>query len=112
MSASLQPVSSRASARDGQVVELTLVVDSHLRCTAQYRAFQAPSSAVEALGKVALSEKGVFALVQEDLLPVTQEILADAEGACDFSDGVALLGDELDSLGLELWGVGASRSRH
>ena len=46
----------------------------------------------------------------EGLLPVADEVLAEAEGACGLGDGVALLGDELDGLGLELGGVGASRS--
>jgi hypothetical protein len=63
-------------------------------------------------GKVALAGEGVFALVVEGLLPVTDEVFADAEGACGLGDGVALLGDELDGLGLELGGVGTSPSRH
>src|SRR5579875_748734 len=54
----------------------------------------------------------MFALDFEGLLPVADEILADAEGACGLGDGVALLGDELDSLRLELGCVGASRFCH
>jgi hypothetical protein len=38
--------------------------------------------------------ESVFALVVEDLLPVADEVLADAEGVCGLGDRVALLGDE------------------
>src|SRR5438477_13051790 len=56
--------------------------------------------------------EGVLALGFEGVLPVADEVVAEAEGACGLGDGVALLGDELDGLGLELGRVGASRSRH
>ena len=59
-----------------------------------------------------MSGEGLVALVLECLLPGAEEGLVDAEGAGGLGDGVALLGDELDRLGLELGGVGASRSRH
>ena len=62
--------------------------------------------------RVALTGEGVDALIVEGLLPVADEVLADAEGASSLGDGVALLGDELDGLDLELRGVGASRSWH
>jgi hypothetical protein len=52
----------------------------------------------------------VFALGFEGLPPVADEVVAEAEGACGLGDGVALLGDELNGLRLELGGVGASRS--
>src|SRR4029453_6792035 len=61
---------------------------------------------------VAVAGEGLVALGLQGLLPRTEEGLVDAEGACSLGDGVALLGDELDRLGLELRGVGASRSRH
>jgi len=44
----------------------------------------------------------VFALGFEGVLPVADEVLAEAEGASGLGDGGALLGDELDGLGLEL----------
>src|SRR5260370_27187248 len=59
-----------------------------------------------------LSGEGLFALVLEDLFPGAQQCLVDAEAAGGLRDGVALLDDKLDSLDLELGGVGASRSRH
>jgi hypothetical protein len=49
-----------------------------------------------------LAGEGVFALVLEGLLPVADEVVAEAEGACGLGDGVALLGDEFDGLRLEL----------
>src|SRR5262245_43957135 len=59
-----------------------------------------------------MAGEGVFALGFEGLLPVAEEVVLDAAGACGLGDGVALLGNELNGLGLELGGVGASRSRH
>src|SRR5438105_15893494 len=56
--------------------------------------------------------EGVCALGFKGVLPVADEVLAEAEGACGLGDGVALLGDELNGLGLELGGVGTSCSRH
>ena len=63
-------------------------------------------------GEVAVAGEGLFALVVEGLLPVAEEVLAEAKGAGGLGNGVALLGDELDGLDLELGGVGASRSCH
>src|SRR2546423_8402437 len=63
-------------------------------------------------GELAVAGEGVFALGFEGVLPVADEVLAEAEGAGGLGDGVALLGDELNGLRLELGGVGASRSRH
>ena len=48
----------------------------------------------------------------ESLLPVADEVVVETEGAGGLGDGVALLGDELDGLRLELGSVGASRSSH
>jgi hypothetical protein len=48
----------------------------------------------------------------ERLLPVADEVVVEAEGARGLGDGVALLGDELDGLRLELRGVGVSHSGH
>jgi hypothetical protein len=45
-----------------------------------------------------------LALGFESLLPVADEIVSESKGACGLSDGVALLGDELDGLCLELGG--------
>jgi hypothetical protein len=42
----------------------------------------------------------------------TEEGLVGAEGAGGLDEGVALLGDEFDRLGLELRGVGALLSRY
>jgi hypothetical protein len=55
---------------------------------------------------------GVLALGLEGVLPVADEVLAEAEGASSLGDRVALLSDELNGLRLELGGVGTSRSRH
>ena len=60
----------------------------------------------------ALAGEGVLALVEERWLPIADEVLAEAEGACGLGDGVALLGDELDGRGLEFGGVSASGSCH
>jgi hypothetical protein len=54
----------------------------------------------------------MFAVVVEGLLPVADEIVVDAQRACGLGDGITLLGDELDGLGLELRGVNTSRSSH
>src|SRR5262249_37435734 len=62
--------------------------------------------------ELAVAGEGRFTLVEKGLLPVTQEVRGDAEGAGSLGDGIALLSDELDGLGLELGGVSASRSRH
>src|SRR5579871_463226 len=62
--------------------------------------------------ELATAGEGLFTLSFEGLLPVADKVLADAEGTCGLGDGVALLGDELDGLRLELWSVGASRFRH
>ena len=63
-------------------------------------------------GELAVAGKGVLALSFEGVLPVADKVLAQAEGACGLGDGVALLGDEFDGLGLELRGVGTSCSCH
>jgi hypothetical protein len=63
-------------------------------------------------GELAVAEGVALALILHGLLPVADEVLAEAEGACGPGDGVALLGDELDGLRLELEGVGASRPCH
>jgi hypothetical protein len=63
-------------------------------------------------GELAVAWEGMWALVREGLPAVAEEVLTEAEGAGSLGDGRALLGDELDSLRLELGGVGASRSRH
>ena len=59
-----------------------------------------------------MAGKGLVALALEGLLPGAEERLVDAEGAGGLGDGVALLGDELDRLNLELGGVGTPLSRH
>ena len=63
-------------------------------------------------GEFAVAWKGLLSLVLESLLPVANEVVAESKGACGLGDGIALLGDELDRLGLELRGISTSRSRH
>src|SRR5262249_45876269 len=63
-------------------------------------------------GRACRGGEGALTLGFEGTLPVADEVLADAEGACGLGDGVALLGDELDGLGLELGGVVASCAWH
>src|SRR3954451_13673088 len=63
-------------------------------------------------GDVAAAGKGLFALGFESLLPVADQVVIEAQGAGRFGDRVALLGNELDGLRLELGGVGTSRSGH
>src|SRR5581483_7783809 len=63
-------------------------------------------------GEPALAGERLAALGRQGLPPVADQVLADAEGPRGLGDGVALLGDEPDGFGLELRGVGASRSRH
>jgi hypothetical protein len=52
-----------------------------------------------------VSGEGLLALGLQRLLPVAEEVLAEAEGACRLGEGIALVGDELDRLGFELRGV-------
>jgi hypothetical protein len=52
--------------------------------------------------------KGLIALGFEGLLLRIEEGLVDAEGANRFGEGTALLGNELDSLGLKLEDLGES----
>jgi hypothetical protein len=54
----------------------------------------------------------LVALLVHGLLPGAEQGFVDAEGAGGLGDGVALLGDELDRLGLELGGVDAPLSCH
>jgi hypothetical protein len=56
--------------------------------------------------------EGLVALGFQGLLPGAEQGLVDAQGACALGDGVALRGDELDRLGLELRSVGTPLSRH
>ena len=59
-----------------------------------------------------MSGESLFALVLKCLLPGADEVLVQAERASGLNDGVALFGDELDGLDLELAGVGASDFCH
>ena len=58
--------------------------------------------------EAAVAGEGGVALVLEGVLPGAEEGLGDVEGVGRLLEGVALLGDELDGVGLELAGVGAS----
>src|SRR5262249_29167257 len=59
-----------------------------------------------------VSGKGVLAVGLQGLLPVADEVLVEAKAAGGLGDGVALLADELDGLGLDLGGESASLPRH
>ena len=54
--------------------------------------------------EVALAGEGLVALGGEGLLPAPEQALAEAEVAGDLGEALALLGDELDGLDLELAG--------
>src|SRR5262249_47012597 len=60
----------------------------------------------------AVAGEGLIALGLEGGLPGAEESFADVEGAGGLRDGVALLGDELDRLDLELAGVAPSLPGH
>src|SRR6516164_4497383 len=63
-------------------------------------------------GRLYVSWKGVLAFVLKGLLPVADEVVVEAERACGLGDGIALLGNEFDRLGLELRSVDTLRSCH
>src|SRR5436305_6788493 len=61
--------------------------------------------------ELTVSGEGLVAFLVEGLLPGAEQRLADVQGAGGLGHGVALLGDQLDGLDLELAGVAASLSR-
>jgi len=63
-------------------------------------------------GEFALPREGIGALAFEGVFPGADEVSVEAEGAGGLGEGVALLGHELDGLGLEFRSVDASFSCH
>ena len=59
-----------------------------------------------------MAGEGLVALGFERLPPGAEPGFVDAAGACRLGHGVALRGDELDRLDLELGGGGTPLSRH